>query len=118
MFRNNQSIYCKNELVAKRVREYAKKLNAETPEPEPTSPPQVQQTTFASYPSEMPKLPDFLTDIMNGGAFPAPEELTKVEQSILYDTQINTLVNLYRQTKNNDLAQHIRTRLDELGVDF
>lgn len=116
MFRNSQSIYCKNELVAKQVREYAKKLNAETHAS--TSAPQVQQTTFASYPAELPKLPDFLTDIMNGGAFPAPEELTKVEQSILYDTQINTLVNLCRQTKNNDLAQHIRTRLDELGVDF
>lgn len=67
---------------------------------------------------EMPKLPQFLLDIMNGGTFPQPEDLTKAEQAILYDNQINTLVNLYRQTKKIDLANHIRERLDELGVDF
>lgn len=68
--------------------------------------------------SKMPKLPAFLLDVMNGGTFPAQEDLTRAEQAILYDPQINKLVNLYRQTKKADLAQHIRERLDELGVDF
>lgn len=62
--------------------------------------------------------PKFLLDVMNGGTFPAQEDLTRAEQAILYDNQINTLVNLYRQTKKSDLAQHIRQRLDEIGVDF
>ena len=80
----------------------------------PTSDLSVGATNVA----KMPKLPQFLLDIMNGGAFPSPEDLTKAEQAILYDNQINTLVNLYRQTKKIDLANHIRERLDELGVDF
>lgn len=64
------------------------------------------------------KLPGFLIDVMNGMAFPAPEELTKSEQAILYDQTINGLVNQYRQTKKFDLAVQIRERLDEIGVDF
>lgn len=137
MFRNGQTIYCKNEIVAKKLREIAKKLNAETPDaPEypldPMAPlpnPTAYTNPYIKLPDpdlsvgavnvfKMPKLPAFLLDVMNGGTFPAPEDLTRAEQAILYDNQINKLVNLYRQTKKADLAQHIRERLDELGVDF
>ena len=138
MFRNNISVYVRTEEIAQKVRAYAQRLNQEQgARPYIKSVPQTpSQTTnnpvyaTTQEPRElhlstdgvnmlkMPKLPPFLLEVMNGGTFPQPEDLTKAEQAILYDNQINTLVNLYRQTKNQDLAQHIRERLDELGVDF
>lgn len=129
MFRNNISVYVRTEEIAQKVRAYAQKLNQEQgarpyikSTPEPFKP--AQADSYQDKKTELPKpyeiqpLPMFLTDIMNGGTFPAPEDLTRAEQAILYDNQINTLVNLYRQTKKADLAQHIRERLDEIGVDF
>ena len=134
MFRNNISVYVDDEEMAKKVREYAQKLRQERGQRtyikpiqlEPEKPAFIQpvkdsyqEAIKAIKPQqEMPKLPPFLLEVMNGGTFPQPEDLTKAEQAILYDNQINTLVNLYRKTKKADLAQHIRERLDELGVDF
>lgn len=116
MFRNNISVYVDDEEMAKKVREYAQKLRQERGQRTYTKP--ISESPKLMPDIEMPKLPAFLLDVMNGGTFPAQEDLTRAEQAIMYDAVINPLVNLYRQTKKAEIAQQIRKRLDELGVDF
>lgn len=110
-------MYFRNEEELKLVKEFIAQMRSNKGQK-----PKIQPEA-ASVPQPKPaqaniKLPGFLVDVMNGGSFPAMEELTKSEQAILYDPTINTLVNQYRQTKKFDLAVQIRERLDEIGVDF
>lgn len=143
MFRNGQTIYCKNEIVAKKLREYAKKLNKEhdsntdfkIQEKEQDVPivpntgvePDEIRKIELKYPGlahkvattqEFALFPPFLLDVMNGGTYPNMEDLTREEQRILYDPTINSLVNQYRAKRTFITALQIKVRLIELGVDF
>lgn len=94
MFRQNISVYCKNEEVAAQVRAYAKQLNAG-----------MKSKGTDDRPDSV-KLPAWLTDLLNGGVFPAQEDCTREEAAIIYDPIINPLLLVYRQTKApNVLAQ-------------
>lgn len=91
---NNISVYCKTPEIAAQVRAYAKQLNAEMKE----KPAEARAQTV--------KLPGWLTDLLNGGMFPAQEDCTHEEAAIIYDPIINPLLLVYRQTKApNVLAQ-------------
>lgn len=108
-FRNEEEI----EIVKKFLSELrGKKTTTETPEQSE------KPVVRISQHDEFPPLPTLLLDVMNGGTFPAPEDLTKAEQAILYNPAINELVNQYRKTKQIGLALMIRAKLDEMGVDF
>lgn len=95
MYRPNQCIYCKTPEIAEKVKAYAKKLNAESR----IMPEQPEIPTNS--------IPEFIKDIMDGGAFPNMEELSREEQALLYNPQILQRVNLYRQTRGAGLAFEI-----------
>lgn len=134
MFRNGQTIYCKTPQIAKKVRAYAKKLNDDTrltaaeeaPNFADESPAIVQKieqehpgiTEQVATTIDSGLFPKFLLDVMNGGAYPNMEDLTREEQRILYDPAINGLVNQYRAAKSFTLTLQIKARLNEIGVDL
>lgn len=133
MFRKAQTIYCYNEDIAKQVRAYAQQLNLQAggraiisaedkckdslhsavkePDDTPKTP---VITPSASYACNFEGIPEILRDIMLGGTFPAPEDLTRDERYIIYDAKINNYLNLYRISKRADLVDQIKDRLREL----
>lgn len=102
MYRPNQCIYCKTAEIAEKVKAYAKKLNAESR----IAPAQPETPTHS--------IPEFIKDVMDGGAFPNIEELTREEQNLLYNPQVLQRVNMYRQTHGAGLALEIALLLSEL----
>ena len=156
MFRNNISVYCRNEEIAKQVREYAQHLNLQAggraivsaeekckhslqSPVEPLYTPNMSQEEILkaikanpyafvpqnarpqplAQPHATPNaIPEWILDIMNGGTFPAPEDLTREERALVYDGQLNGLLNIYRISKRPETAEQIKSRLRDLGVDL
>lgn len=123
MFRNNISVYCKNEEVAKRVRAYAQQLNIQAGgraivSAEEKCKHSLQSPKAQSISSPSTAIPELVLDIMNGGTFPAPEDLTREERALVYDGQLNGLINVYRISKRPETAEQIKSRLRDLGVDL
>lgn len=63
-------------------------------------------------------IPELVLNVMNGGTFPAPEDLTREERAVVYDGQLNGLINVYRISKRPETAEQIKSRLRDLGVDL
>ena len=116
MFRNNVSVYCKNEEIAKQVRAYAQELNVQAGGRAMVSAEDKGKHTLqpATNMGNFEEIPEILRDIMQGGVFPDPQDLTRDERYIIYDTKINNYLNLYRISKRPELVEQIKDRLCEL----
>lgn len=135
MFRNSQTFYCKNPDVVKQAREFIKKLNETAPtydewvknaQNSPQGAPKEQKGTTTPPNKETratgqniaKQMPSVLLDVLNGGRFPELFELTKNEQTVLYDPVIKALIPLYHKSNNPEVFAQIEERFNDLGVDF
>lgn len=54
------------------------------------------------------KLPQFVEDVLNGGAFPNREDCTHEEAAVLYDKRFQALFQAYMIAKKEEQRQNIR----------
>lgn len=118
MFRKAQSIYCFNEEIAKQVRAYAQQLNLQAGGRAIVSAEEKCKHSLQSPNPTCKGIPAWILDIMNGGTFPAPEDLTREERALVYDGQLNGLINIYRISPKEETKEQIKNRLRDLGVDL